>query len=228
MYLKMLFLVPNDSSVINPVIFCDPMMSEPLYREQTEWPSTVHSVKVEMVAKSYCHCIHVYQMQVLSDGAIVFDRPIKLYDPITFPLEGELAGFQVVAPFLADHDPRLFGSVRYKVYSNPNQNMKLVSEFIRNKNYSSDFDGTWMLVAEWKDVPQYPATLPISKVSFVEWDLGGWGGGCECTSKINLDSLHIYSTQGISGSKKTVTIHACTKIWIQNPHQACTKFFTAI
>ena len=86
---------------------------------------------------------------------------------MTFPLEGDLADLQLVAPFLADHDPRFFGSVRYKVYSGSTQNTKLVSGFIRNRNYSSSFAGTWMLVAEWYRVPLYPAEpdMPPDEVS---------------------------------------------------------------
>ncbi len=113
-----------------------------------------------LYALAVCSCTNTLSllMQVLSDGAITFDRPIALYQPMTFPLEGDLVNFQLVAPFLADHDPRKFGLVRYKVYSRPNENTRVVSEFIKNKNFSSNFVGTWMLVAEWYRVPLYPAS----------------------------------------------------------------------
>ncbi len=106
-------------------------------------------------------------MQVLSDGAITFDQPIALYQPMTFPLEGGLAERQLVAPFLADHDPRQIGLVRYKVYSSPTQNMRIASEFIRNKELSPSFVGTWMLVAEWYRVPLYPAVVPSDTMNIV-------------------------------------------------------------
>lgn len=94
----------------------------------------------------------------------MFDRPIALYQPQTFPLEGNLASYQVVAPFLADHDPREYGSVRYKVYSGSTEHTKLVSQFIRNKNYSMSFVGTWMLVAEWASIPLYSGVMTNSDI----------------------------------------------------------------
>ena len=91
---------------------------------------------------------------MLSDGAIVFDRPISLYQPQQFPAEG-FGGLQILAPFLADHDPRDRGAVRYQVYNGATEEVKTVSEFIRNRNVDSTFDGTWMLVTEWRDVPMF-------------------------------------------------------------------------
>ena len=35
--------------------------------------------------------------------------------------------------------------------------MKNVSMFIKNRGFSGNFTGNWMLVAEWRDVPRYPA-----------------------------------------------------------------------
>ena len=60
-----------------------------------------------------------------------------------------------MAPFLADHDPREKGTVKYKVYDrNSMDRIDMVSSFIRNASESSDnFTGNWMLVAEWRDVP---------------------------------------------------------------------------
>ena len=92
-------------------------------------------------------------MQVLSDGAITFDRGARLYLPQTYPLQGDLSDLQIVSVFLADHDPRSSGTVRYKVFETVTEEMRTVSEFIRNRTVSSSFGGTWMLVAEWRDVP---------------------------------------------------------------------------
>lgn len=98
-------------------------------------------------------------MQVLSDGAITFDRPIRLYTPLQFPLRNRLFDLQIVSVFLADHDPRESGQVRYAVATGTaSQNVQAVSSFIRNKGFSDDFNGNWMLVAEWRDVPEYPGT----------------------------------------------------------------------
>ena len=63
-------------------------------------------------------------------------------------------------PFLADHDPRQRGQVRYKVYdSSAQENVAAVSSFVRRGGHSSEsFVGTWMIVAEWRDVPMFPGT----------------------------------------------------------------------
>ena len=92
---------------------------------------------------------------MLSDGAITFDRGVRLNTPQMYPLEGDFSSLQVVSVFLADHDPRSGGSVRYRVDRNTTEDVKTVSEFIRNQNVSTSFEGVWMLVAEWKDVPMF-------------------------------------------------------------------------
>ena len=33
------------------------------------------------------------------------------------------------------------------------EEVRLVSEFLRNRNTLASFNGTWMVVAEWRDVP---------------------------------------------------------------------------
>lgn len=92
----------------------------------------------------------------MSDGAITFDRPIRLYTPLGFPLIDELPDLSILSLFLSDHDPRERGQVRYAVYnlaSSPN--VQDVSSFIRNRGLSGVFVGNWMLVAEWRDVPMF-------------------------------------------------------------------------
>ena len=97
--------------------------------------------------------IELVSIQVLSDGAITFNRGVRLYAPQRFPLSDE-SDIQLVAPFLADHDPRKTGSVRYRVYdSNSMDEINTVSSFIRNSGSSENFMGNWMLVAEWRNVP---------------------------------------------------------------------------
>ena len=121
-------------------------------------------------------------LQVLSDGAIVFDRKERLYQPQTFPSPNR----QIVAPFLTDHDPRSNGRVHYKVYNEPTRNMEMVETFLKHRNATSaEFTGSWMLVAEWKDVPMSPATEPTNEVSFHQ----NCFGYCDETS--NVTSTHL-------------------------------------
>ena len=71
-----------------------------------------------------------------------------------------------MAPFLADHDPREVGNVKYKVYDmNSLGGMDTVSSFIRNSTSSDNFIGNWMLVAEWRDVPMFRGDISIVSVS---------------------------------------------------------------
>jgi hypothetical protein len=68
-----------------------------------------------------------------------------------------LADLVLLAPFLADHDARERGRIRYSVYERASSpNVRSVSSFIRNKGFSEDFAGNWMLVAEWRDIPVFP------------------------------------------------------------------------
>jgi hypothetical protein len=59
--------------------------------------------------------------------------------------------------FLANHDSRITGLVNYIAYSSSSfDNVQIASSFIKNKGFSKDFIGNWMMVAEWKGVPMYP------------------------------------------------------------------------
>lgn len=91
----------------------------------------------------------------MSDGAITFERPIRLSRPLHFPI---LPDLQILSVFLANHDPRVTGLVSYGVYTRSagSQDMQSVSSFIKSRGFSSDFAGYWMLVAEWRSVPMYP------------------------------------------------------------------------
>lgn len=63
----------------------------------------------------------------------------------------------IVAPFWSNIDTRTTGEIFYEVHtdkSNPDL-LHIVSQFIRTER-GVIFSGRWMLVVEWKDVPQYP------------------------------------------------------------------------
>ena len=70
-----------------------------------------------------------------------------------FPLSKSI---QILSVFLSDHDARTQGEIRYRVYNEPlAPEVKDASAFLRNKGFSTDFEGSWMMVAEWRDVPQF-------------------------------------------------------------------------
>ena len=75
----------------------------------------------------------------------------------------------VVAPFWANFDSRQQGQVRYKIFragesSASDDILGLVSTFVSNQTDSSDYAGSWMLVATWEGIQEFkrgnPSMLP--------------------------------------------------------------------
>jgi len=68
----------------------------------------------------------------------------------------------VVAPYWSDNDIRQEGIVSYEVFqlhatgSYGDRLLDDVSSYIRERNVSSNFQGSFMIMAEWKDVHPYP------------------------------------------------------------------------
>ncbi len=72
----------------------------------------------------------------------------------------------LLAPFWSDVDTRAAGEVAYEThvsfFNNDGSDMILdqVNDFV--SNYTGvEFDGTWLLVAEWKGVQSYPGTSTL-------------------------------------------------------------------
>ena len=63
-----------------------------------------------------------------------------------------------MAPFWADNDLRPSGKVSYEVHNISTGYMSSVSRYIRQQSGLS-FEGSWMLVAEWRDVPEYQSDV---------------------------------------------------------------------
>ena len=87
-----------------------------------------------------------------------------LWNPEPFPGNtlSSVRKFHVVAPYWSDNDIRREGEVSYGVFqlqaTGPygDQLLDEVSSHIRERNISSDFKGTFMILAEWKGVHPYP------------------------------------------------------------------------
>ena len=61
----------------------------------------------------------------------------------------------IVAPYAADIDPMLSGTVEYTEFTRSSSyQMRRVSNFIENQT-GDNFDGTYMMVAEWRNVARY-------------------------------------------------------------------------
>ena len=62
--------------------------------------------------------------------------------------------YSVVAPFAASISTASTGSVRYNTFTTGDTNINTVSSHIRSE-LGGSFSGTWMIVADWYNVPQY-------------------------------------------------------------------------
>lgn len=91
--------------------------------------------------------------QVSTDGYLSFGRPISCCPSL---ISNTSTSDYIVAPFEADANIASGrGEVSYEVHSDstsPDQ-LSRVNNFIRQEKQNS-FAGTWMLVVEWRDVPQ--------------------------------------------------------------------------
>ena len=96
--------------------------------------------------------------QVISHGLFAFDRGGSFSNPVLFPGSG--SSNLLVAPFWANHDTRMMGEISYEVHNTSTGVMSQVSEFITEQ--LSTFQGTWMLVADWSNVPQQGSSVRVS------------------------------------------------------------------
>ena len=97
----------------------------------------------------------------MTNGIISMDAPFFQFNPELFPIDS----LYLVAPFWGDvaiSNNAGVGDVSYQVYSSGSPLLNTVNAFIRDeKNFN--FNGIWMLLAEWNDVPLF--FNPVSEVS---------------------------------------------------------------
>ncbi len=84
----------------------------------------------------------------------LFGRSYPNHSPYIFP--GSRFQNYLVAPFWSDNDiTRGVSEVSYQVYNNSqSESLFWVSTYISQQEHIN-FSGTWMLIAEWKNVPEY-------------------------------------------------------------------------
>ena len=98
---------------------------------------------------------------------ISFRRGFTYYTPRLLPTDRQVIRDSIViAPFWSDADLRLEGTLQFKTFmrmsgtSQDNELLNYVSGYIANKwNNATNFNGSTMLVAQWKNVPPYPHGL---------------------------------------------------------------------
>ena len=96
----------------------------------------------------------LYSKQIYTDGYFSFGRDIILFiSPRATSHISISASSFTVAPFWANIDLRVGGSVNFQVYTSANGSTKLeqVSQVINDRE-GTFFNGTWMLIAQWTEV----------------------------------------------------------------------------
>ena len=63
-------------------------------------------------------------------------------------------GYSIVAPFAANTDTTHSGSLRWETFFAHEMQTIFVSAYIRSR-LGVSFNGTWMLVVDWYNVPEY-------------------------------------------------------------------------
>jgi hypothetical protein len=90
-----------------------------------------------------------------TNGLITFGRQVLGSTPETFPTENaDIFWSYIVAPFWSDADTSTNGSVYWEIHTVEQSAAMInqVSNLVQSQYPESQFSGTWMLVATWKDV----------------------------------------------------------------------------
>ena len=64
------------------------------------------------------------------------------------------SGLSIVAPFASDTDLSDSGTVHWRTYFSHNVETTFISAYISSR-LNVSFNGTWMLLVGWYDVPEY-------------------------------------------------------------------------
>ena len=85
------------------------------------------------------------------DGYFSLGSTPPSYAPAPF---SPYSSYSVVAPFAASISTASTGSVWYNTFTTGDTTINTVSSHIRSE-LGGSFSGTWMIVADWYNVPQY-------------------------------------------------------------------------
>ena len=67
-----------------------------------------------------------------------------------------------MAPYWVNFDIRQFGSISYEIHSTITGKMSIVNNFIQQQE-DEEFEGTWMMVASFNEVPQLDSINKVSR-----------------------------------------------------------------
>lgn len=83
-------------------------------------------------------------------------RPFTDNSPLAFPTnDPEVYWAYLAAPFWSNSDLRQEGSVTWEIHTSDIQTNN-VSNFIQDEYGDTVFNGTWMVVVQWKNLHPYP------------------------------------------------------------------------
>ena len=104
----------------------------------------------------------VYCFQIGTNGVISFHQPFTHHEPSLFPSDLTfISSAFLLAPFWSDIDISVYGSIFYEVHREADSSLiTQVNHFISNHT-ESNFTGTWMLVAQWDLVREYPGLFSL-------------------------------------------------------------------
>ena len=104
--------------------------------------------------------------QVGTNGYISFDKVFTDYTIFEFPGSEEVT---LVAPFFSDIDiSKGTGNIKYEVHTLRNSEAVFSDiNTIINEYMDADFSGSWLLLAEWKNVPEFGRSQLIVSFMFI-------------------------------------------------------------
>ncbi|CAI8026301.1 Deleted in malignant brain tumors 1 protein [Geodia barretti] len=91
-------------------------------------------------------------LYVTTNGVITLGVPALECCPVRFE-DIHFGAAAFVSPYWIDNDPSIEGNVSYSVVVRDNELLQTVSNYIAQSQRIS-FNGTWMLIAYWLDVPE--------------------------------------------------------------------------
>ena len=163
----------DDGGVLREVGHTDDGCSDLVYPENglPFGSKTMTEMRVG-ISKTYTdHYLYTnFSSQVCVNGIISMGSSyFSMSRPIRFPSGNSVVSeSNLLAPMWNDYDARLSSShVYYKEYAqdqgdSADMKLRVISDFITNQNnLQQNFSGTWMMVAQWDEVPPYPFGLDI-------------------------------------------------------------------
>ena len=94
-------------------------------------------------------------LQVSTNGIITFGSPLISSEPEELPpTDSDAFWTYMIAPFWADFDTTMGGTVSWEMHSRQNSPalVATVDSFIAVEFGDQTFEGSWMLVAFWENV----------------------------------------------------------------------------